>query len=401
MEIIHAYKFRLYPDFRRQKEIDESIFLAHQLYNKLLEKTIQSRKVSQRTIDQYMNEILKEDKRYYKLYAHVRVGIRNRMLRTYQNFFRRCKEGAKKKGFPKFKSMDRYRSITHIENNGSFRIEADRLRVSKISGTIRMEMHRTIEGKIKTLTIAKEGNEYYAIFTAVQHKPIPEIHDTNPVGIDLGLNNFIALSNSEIFQKPKFYKKAEKKIAHWQMVVARRNKGSKRRQKAKMHLQEEWQSVTRQSNDFMHKLSQKLADGGFTSFAVEALRIQNMERNHTLAQSIQNASWGRFIGFLEYKAQERGKTFIKVNPDNTSKTCSNCGNIQEMPLSQRQFNCDRCRLQLDRDTNASINILKRATLGQRGSHAQGENRQYLPAGNATGLEELRTDPATAGEAPNL
>ncbi len=107
------------------------------------------------------------------------------MLRAYQNFFRRCREGTKKKGFPKFKSTDKYRSITHIDNNGSFRIEKDRLRVSKISGTIRMAMQRNIEGKIKTLTIAKEENNYYAIFTAVQHKQIPEIKDTNPVGIDL------------------------------------------------------------------------------------------------------------------------------------------------------------------------------------------------------------------------
>ena len=394
MEIVHAYKFRLYPDFKRQTEIDESIFLAHELYNKLLERAIQNRKVSQKTINQYMNEILKEDKKYYRLYAHVRVDIRNRMLRTYQNFFRRCKEGAKQKGFPKFKSMDRYRSITHIENNGSFKIEKERLRVSKISGTMRMEMHRKMEGKIKTLTIAKEGKEYYAIFTAVQHKQVQEIKDTNPVGIDLGPNNFVALSNGETFQKPKFFKKAEKKVARWQKIVAKRKKGSKKRQKAKYHLQEEWRSITNQSNDFMHKLSEKLANGGFTSFAVESLRIQNMEKNNRLAQSIQNASWNRFVQFLTYKVQERGKAVIKVNPDNTSKTCSNCGNIMEMPLSQRQFNCDRCRLQLDRDINASINILNRATLGQRGSHAQGEN--VRPQQEAV-LEELRTDPANAGK----
>ncbi len=401
MEILHAYKFRLYPDYKRQKEIDESIFLAHELYNKLLEKTIKSHKVSQKAINQYMNEILKEDKRYYGLYAHVRVDIRNRMLGTYQNFFRRCKEGAKKKGFPRFKSMDKYRSITHIENNGSFKIEKDRLRVSKISGTIRMEMHRKIEGKIKTMTIAKEGKDYYAIFTTVQYKPVPEVKDTNPVGIDMGLDNFIAMSNGETVKKLKFFKKSEKRIARWQRIVSRREKGSMGRREAKMRLQEEWRSVTSQSNDFMHKLSQKLANGGFTSFAIEALRIQNMQRNHRLAQSIQNASWNRFVQFLTYKAHERGKAVTEVNPDNTSRTCSNCGNIQEMPLSERIFNCGRCRLQLDRDVNASINILARAREGHSQSNAQGENRQYIPSGNASGLGELGTDPANAGEAPNL
>ena len=411
METMRAYKFRIYPDTKRQAAIDDSISMSQRLYNKLLEKTIEvhksnpSSKISQRTVNQFLNEIIKEDKAYLQLYAHIRVDIRNRLLKTYQNFFRRCQQkrsGAKiKAGFPRFKSRDKFNSITYIENNGSFRIEKDRLRVSKISGTIRTEIHRSIEGKIKTMTIAKEGKKYYAIFTAVQHKQVPETGDTNPVGIDVGLDNFVALSNGETFRKPKFFKKSEKRIARWQSIVARRDKGSKRRQKAKEKLSNNWKSVTNKSDDFMHKLSAKLANGGFTSFAVEDLQIQNMEKNHTFAQSIQNASWNRFIQFLTYKAQERGKAVIKVNPNNTSKQCSNCGNIQEMPLSERTFNCNGCRLQLDRDINASINIPKRATLGQRGSHAQGENRQYHAAGIASGLGELRTDPANAGEANDL
>ncbi len=91
---------------------------------------------------------------------------------------------------------------------------------------------------------------------------------------------------------------------------------------------------------------------------------------------------------------------FRLYPDfkrNTSKERSSCGNIQDMPLSERTYLCNRCGMQLDRDINASINILDRATLGQRGSHAQGENRQYISTGNANGLEELRTDPAHSGK----
>ena len=403
METIRAYKFRIYPDTKRQEAIDDAISMSQRLYNKLLEKTIEahksnsSSKISQRTLNQFLNEIIKEDKEYLQLYAHVRVDIRNRLLKTYQNFFRRCqqkKSGADiKAGFPRFKSKDKFNSITHIENNNSFRIEKGRLRVSKI-GTMKIEQHRNIVGNVKTMTIKREGKEYYAIFTAEQIINPSEIKDTNPVGIDMGLNNFIALSDGQTIQKPKFFKKREKRIARWQRIVARRHKGSKGREDAKFRLQEEWKGVTNQSNDFMHKLSDKMVHGGYTSFAVEDLHIQNMVKNHHLAQSIYNASWNRFIQMLSYKAESAGMRVIKVDARNTSKTCSDCGNIQDMPLSKRTYTCNRCGMQMDRDINASINILNRATLGQRGSHAQGEN--IRPQQGAI-LNELRTYPANAGK----
>ena len=163
------------------------------------------------------------------------------------------------------------------------------------------------------MTIKREGREYYAIFTAEQIINPPKIRDTNPVGIDMGLNNFIALSDGEAIRKPKFFKKREKRIARWQRIVARRHKSSKRREDAKFRLQEEWKVTTNQSNDFMHKLSDKLVHGGFTSFAVEELHMENMLKNHRLARSIQNASWNRFIQLLSYKAESAGMKVIKVD----------------------------------------------------------------------------------------
>ena len=411
---MRAYKFRIYPDAKRQKAIADAISISQRLYNKLLEKTINTHKkrpdskISQRTINQFLNEIIKEDKSYLRLYAHVRVDIRNRLLRTYQNFFRRCQQkkgGAKiKVGFPRFKSKDRFNSITHIENNGSFRFEKSRnkgmLRISKI-GRVQIEQHRNIIGNVKTMTIKKEGKEYYAVFTAEQIINPPEVGDTNPVGIDMGLNNFVALSDGKTIQKPKFFKQKEKKIAKWQRIVARRGKGSKRREKAKEKLQKTWNEVTRVSDDFMHKLSNKLVHEGYTSFAVESLNIQNMEKNHRLAQSIQNASWNRFIQMLSYKAESAGMKVIRVDARNTSRTCSNCSNIMDMPLSQRTYVCNRCGLQMDRDVNAAINMLKRGRAGLARTDAQGDICLYGAKGAASSVEELRTYPATAGEAPNL
>ena len=392
MGLARAYKFRIYPDATRQKEIDERLILAQHFYNKILEKSIASyrngkTKVSMVQFNRFVKEIIKDDKKYLKLYSQTRCEIEYRLLRAYQNFFRRIKEGNRKAGFPRFRSGDRYKSITYPQDNGSFSVKKGRLRVSRI-GTMPIELHRKIEGAIKTLTIKREGRNYYAVFTTINEIKVPQVENINPVGIDLGLDSFVAMSDGTKIEKPKFMQQKRKKIAKWQRIVARRKKGSKRRESAKFRLQEEWKAATNQSNDFMHKLSDKLVQGGFTSFAVEALHVDNMLKNHRLSQSIQNASWNRFIQMLSYKAESAGMKVIKVDAMNTSKECSNCGNIQDMPLSEREYNCVRCGMRLDRDINASINILKRATLGQRGSKAQGEG--VRPQHGAV-LEELRTD----------
>ncbi|ASI14114.1 IS200/IS605 family transposase OrfB [Candidatus Mancarchaeum acidiphilum] len=404
MEMIRAYKFRIYPDAKRQKEIDLQLLLSKEFYNLLLEKSIKSykggnKKLSMSTLNKFAKEIEK-DKRFLQIYSQVRCEIKYRVLKAYKNFFRRInekKQGKKvKAGFPRFKSKDRYYSITYPQDNGSFSIKKKgkkhMLRVSKLSGRIEIESHRPIEGKIKTLTIKKKAEEYFAIFTTITETEPPKIEDTDPVGIDMGLHSFVTTSDGMKTEKPKFVRKPVKHIARWQRKIARREKGSERREKAKQHLQNEWEHVAEQSNDFARKLSSKLVNSGYTSFAVEGLHIQNMVKNHNLAQSIYNASWNRFIQMLSYKAESAGMKVIKVDAKDTTQECSNCHHIKEgnerLTLGDRIYHCNVCGLTIDRDINASINILKRATLGQRGSHAQREG--VRPQREAV-LEELRTD----------
>ena len=404
MELTRAYKFRVYPDAKRQTEIDERLILAQQFYNKILEKSIASyqngkTKVSMAQFNRFVREIIQEDKKYMKLYSQTRCEIEFRLLKAYQNFFRRCDEKKNgknvKAGFPRFKSRDRYYSVVYPQDNGSFSISKNRLRVSRI-GTMRIEQHKEIEGKIKTMTIKKEAGNYYAIFTAIKKMEISKIEDTDPVGIDMGLHSFIAASDGTKIEKPKFVKKSKKHIAKWQRITARRKKGSKRRERAKLKLQKKWEHTTNQSNDFAHKLSDELINSGHTSFAVEKLNIQNMAKNHNLAQSIYNASWNRFINMLSYKAESAGMKVIKVDPKNTTQECSNCHNIrrgeERLTMNDRIYNCNVCGLTIDRDINASINILHRATtLGQRGSHAQGDMTSAIQQESKSRIDELRTD----------
>jgi putative transposase len=396
MDFIRAYKFRLYPDSKRQSGIDAQLNLSKNLYNKLLEKSKEEYArnknfgIKRSSFNKMMKDAISENKDFLKIYSQTRQEIRDRVIKAYQNFFRRCREkkngGKQKAGFPRFKSRDFYRSIIYPQDNGAFSIEKGRLRVSRI-GTMKIELHRQIEGTIKTLTIKKEAGNYYAIFTAIKEAEPQKINDTNPVGIDVGLKTFAVLSDGTKITKPNFRKNQEKHIAKWQRIVARRHKGSKRRQIAKDRMNKEYEVANNQTNDYLHKITDKLVNSGYTSFAVEKLQIQNMVKNRRLAKSINYASWNKFFQLLSYKAESASMKVSEVDPRNTSKICSNCGNIQSMPLSKRIYFCEGCGLQEDRDINASINILNRATAGHAGSHVQGD---FVRPQQEAMVEELKT-----------
>ncbi len=217
----------------------------------------------------------------------------------------------------------------------------------------------------------------------------------------MGLNSFIAISDGTKIEKPKFFRQKAKKIARWQRIVARRDKGSRGRQEAKERLQIEWRNITSQSNDFMHKLSNSLVNSGYTSFSVEKLDIQNMVRNHNLAQAISNASWNRFVQFLSYKVESAGMQVTGVPAKNSTQECCNCGNIKKLGetlgLGDRIYHCNACGIAMDRDINAAIVIKKRGILirareGYSRSNAQGES--VRPQKEAV-LEELGTYPASS------
>lgn len=359
--------------------MEEQIELTRLLYNKLLEKAkaeyqkTKSFEIKKATFNRLLKEAIVENKEYNRLYSQTRQNVFVRLQRAYQNFFRRVKErkaGKKiKAGFPRFKSKDRYNSLTYPQFG--FSIDKNMLRLAKI-GRVKIELHRPIEGAIKTLSIKKEAGSYYAIFSTISETEPPKIKDTHPVGIDVGLETFATFSDGRKITKPNFARKKEKRIAHWQRVIARRQKGSHRRDKAKLKLEREWQHINNETNDFIQKITTELVNGDYTSFAFEDLRIQNMLKNHRLSRSIGNAVWSRFIQVLSYKAEEAGMGIVFVDPKNTSQICSNCGFLSSLSLSERVFNCRRCGYQDDRDTNAAKNILNRTTAGHAGSHARGD-----------------------------
>ncbi len=412
MELTRAFKFRIYPDITRQAEIDEGLILAQQFYNKVLEKSIASyqngkTKVSMAQFNRFVKEIIQEDKRYLKLYSQTRCEIEYRLKKAYSNFFGRCKEGKGKKGFPRFKSRDKYNSITYPQDNGSFKIETikkeDRLRISRI-GTMKIELHRKMEGTIKTLSIKRDAGKYYAIFTTSTEKAIPKIKDSNTVGIDMGLDTFAMLSDSTKIEKPKFARKKERKIAHWQRVIAKkdevakkqkRDKYTRNRGKAVIKLDDAWNDVNNQNHDFMQKATANLVDSGeYTSFNMEALQPLNMMKNHKLARSIGEASWSKFRQILSYKAESAGMKVNLVDPADTTQECSICHNIkkgsEKLALKDRIYQCYACGMKMDRDLNAARVIKYRPILVKA---REGHSRRNAFGGVASTFQKgMQTTP---------
>jgi putative transposase len=232
-------------------------------------------------------------------------------------------------------------------------------------------LHRLPKGKVKEFIILRRpGGRWVIIFTL--EGPFASTPNGGPaVGIDLGLNSYQTLSNGTHVDNPGLFRKSERRIKKLQREVSRKEKGSNNRYKAKRLLATASEKVKNQRNDFLHKLTTELVSD-YGLFVVESLTVSNMVRNHSLAKSISDASWSRFIEILQYKAESAGTEVLTVPKfEPTTKRCSRCGNIRDVALSERTYSCPVCGLVIDRDENAAIDILNSRAGGAR-IHACGE-----------------------------
>ena len=372
MEYTTAYKFRIYPNKTQRKTIGDMLYLSRKLYNAMLEQRrmayqlnkdyYENLRVSYNTQTMELSELKKEFPEYRNIFSQVLMNVADRLDKAYYNFFMRIREkknGKKiKAGFPRFKSKEHYRSITYTQF-GFKVIDSTHVFFSKI-GKIRMFQHIKINGKIKQATVKKDkANRYFATFI------VEENHDNrnysefpyNPVGIDVGLLKLIATTDNTPVDPPKYLRKSERKLKRAQRSLSRKIKGSNNRREMRVRVAKISSHIANQRNDFSQKLSRTLVNN-HNFIAYEDLNIENMMKNHKLAKSIADASWGELIKNTMYKAERAGKYCVKVNPKNTSKQCSNCGNImEEQTLDDRDYYCSNCGLTIDRDDNAAVNVL--------------------------------------------
>jgi putative transposase len=348
-----TFRYQLNPNKTQTKTLEATLRLCCCLYNdtRYLKEWVY--KVSGTNF--YSYPFFKHRKPYNSLYSQVLCDVLNRVDKTYQNFFRRVKQ-KQTPGYPRYKSHDRYNSFTYPQ--AGFKIDGNRLYLSKI-GHIKINLHRSIEGEIKTCTIRRQCGKWYACFSCeVKKKPLPP--NSNEIGIDVGLMSFIATSKGEVIKNPRHFKKNEKKLVKLQQSLSRKKRGSKRRYKTKLALRKAHEKVRNQREDFQHKKARKLVNNN-ELIAIEDLNVKRMVQTGTtkLSKSINETSWQSFIAKLLYKAEEAGRLVIKVNPAYTSQTCL-CGAKVPKTLYDRKHVCKECGLVEDRDIVSAQIILQRA-----------------------------------------
>jgi putative transposase len=259
----------------------------------------------------------------------------------------------KRARFPRFKSRKRSPHAFRFPQNVT--IDGQGISVPKV-GRVKAIIHRQTEGVLKSATIKQEAGKWYVVFVAHVTLPDVPVSCSNPIGIDVGLESFVTLSTGEKVVPPKFYRKAERKLARLQRQVSRCEKQSKRRQKAKAKVARFHATVTNRRNDWLHKLSARLVREHDT-LCIEDLNIKGLVRTK-LAKSFNDAAIGTFLRQLEYKAEWNCGQVVKVGrffP--SSKTCHDCGARVKLSLSDRQWLCGACGVLHDRDVNAALNIL--------------------------------------------
>ena len=363
--MLKTYKYRLEPTRKQIEKLDWMLETCRILYNSCLvdrNRHYEETKQGLSRIDQ--QRLLVQDKKNLpflkEVHSQVLQDVLFRVEKAYKTFFRRLKERNGKAGYPRFKPSGRYDSITYTQSG--FEIDKDnKLKLSKI-GHIKFKQHRNINGVIKTCNIKKEIDKWYVCFS-VEYAPIKKPVPYKQIGIDAGIKSFAVLSNGETLDNPKYLVESEEKIIKKQKRLSSKKKGSNNRKKARITVAKLHKKVSNRRNDFQHKQSRRLVDN-YGYIAVEDLQIKNMVKNHNLSKSIHDAGWGQFVSFLTYKAEEAGCYVEKVNPRNTSKTCSVCGYInKELKLSDREWLCPVCYANHDRDINAAVNILNK-TIGK-------------------------------------
>ena len=357
--LLKTYKYRIYPTKEQKHKINTIIDLCRNLYNSALEHRIYCYKHGKVSVSYHTQQnelpVVKQSLPEYKaVHSQVLQDVLRRLDKAYQNFFRRIKLG-ETAGFPRFQGYKRYNSFTYSQSG--FSLAGSHLQLSKI-GNVKVKLHRAVAGEMKTCTIVRKNDRYYVCLSCeIEVRDIPLTYQT--VGIDMGIKEFCITSDGELISNPKHYRKTEAKLKSQQRAVSRKKRGSKRRRKAIQELARTHEHILNQRKDNAFKVAYYLLNK-YDIIVREELQIRNMVKNHHLAKSITDAGWGIFFSILDALAKQvPGKRVIEVDPKNTSQECSRCGAIVKKELSVRVHQCSECRLELDRDVNAAINIRKK------------------------------------------
>lgn len=371
MVIRLSYKYRIYPNNAQKEKLSNQFGCARFVYNFFLRQRIDfyaemGKKLTYDDMSLYLTAMKKEDDFLWLKKAHsqvLQISLRN-LDRAYNNFFNN------KAKFPVFKKKNSKQSCSFPQG---FRVSGNNLYVPKV-GLVSIKLHRAIVGEQKNLTISKtKSGKYFASIQTEQEMPEPE-YSGSVIGLDLGIKDFAVLSSGEKIGNPKYFRKSENRLKKLQRRLSKTKNGSKGRERARLKVAQQYEKITNQRKDFLHKLSKRLTNENQV-IAIEDLNIKGMAKNRSLAKSIHDAGWYEFTRQLEYKGVLYGCKIEKINrffP--SSKRCSTCGFVeQRLHLSDRSWVCQECGTSHDRDVNAAKNILIFYTAGVAEINADGQN----------------------------
>ena len=347
-------KVRLYPNPQQQQLLEQSFGNCRWLWNYCLNLMNQTYKQTGKGLSGYevkklIPQLKKEHEWLTLTYSQCLQQVCLNLGVAFNNFFE------KRAKYPRFKSKHGKQSIQYPQN---VKVAQHHLTIPKI-GNVCATIHRTIEGKVKRVTISKNcSNQYFAaiLFNDGKEQPQPST-EGKAIGIDLGLNHFAVTSDGSKFDNPRLLNQHQQNLLLKQQQLSRKQKGSSNRNKARKKVARVHRKINNCRADFLHKLSRRIVNENQV-IIVENLNIKGMMQNHCLAKSIHQVGWGMFGTMLKYKAEAEGKIYQEVDrffP--SSKTCHVCLNqVGNLSLAVRNWTCEHCKTSHERDLNAALNI---------------------------------------------
>lgn len=353
-----SYKYRVYPNDIQKEQLTRFFGVVRLIYNLGLEAKTMAYSVGKKTI--YKNDLIKQIPALKKENKWISEcpsqSLQHALINldtAYQNFFK------KRAKFPRFKN--KYKKQTVVFPQGfSINFDKGTIKLPKLK-KLSVIYDRQFEGIPKRVTLSKTPtNKYFVsilVDTGVEAPQKPIIKKETTVGIDLGIKNFAITSDGKVYENKKLFKKQQKRLRIEQRSLGRKKKGSKNREKQKLKVAILHEKVRNQRTDYLHKLSTTLVKS-YGTIILEDLSVKDMLKNKNLSKAISDAGWRQFRTFLEYKAEWHGKNIIIIGRfEPSSKICSKCGSIKrDLKLSDRQYKCEKCKFEIDRDLNAAINI---------------------------------------------